>query len=64
MNSVGLKQGGAVPEQIKIVDKTYLVSSAGRLQPGVETEDSAKTPRSTGKSREGTADKNRFAAVI
>lgn len=40
-----LSEGGEViPKQIKIVNKIYIASSAGRLEPSVEAENSVETP--------------------
>lgn len=53
----------SVPEQIKVVYEGYVVGSAGGLEPGVETEETAKTLRSATESGSWTADKNTQAAA-
>ncbi len=60
MDSVTSEDGLTIPKQTKIVDKTKVMNFASGFQPGVKTEDSAKTPRSTGQHQEGAADKNRL----
>lgn len=47
------KQRGTIPEQVEIVNETHVVSSPGRLEPGVEAEESVETSSSVTKSGDG-----------
>ncbi len=61
MDSVSPEEGGTIPREIKIFDKTYIVSSAGGLEPSVEVEDSTDTPSSTGQCGNSVRNKNRLS---
>lgn len=44
VNSIGPNDGAAVPKQITIVNKTYIMDSASGLEPSVKAEDPAEAP--------------------
>ena len=43
MNTVCPVKTVSVPEEVEVVNEGYMVGDAGGLEPGVETEDAAKT---------------------
>lgn len=57
MESIIPEKGEMPPKQIQIVNKTYIVTSAARLEPAVDSEDSAKMPSSTGQCGDKTKNK-------
>ena len=64
MKSVGKEKRWAVPEEVEIVDETNIVDSAVGLEPGVQTEYSGKTPISTPKSWERSAEPDIFSTAV
>jgi len=61
VDAVGLEEGRAVPEKIKIIDKVEASSVAGRLEPGFEQEQSGEARIPATKCGNGTRDEDRFS---
>lgn len=61
MYPVSVKQRGMIPEQVKIVNKTPVVSPSGRLEPGVKAEESDEMASSVTKSGDGLDMKTGFS---
>ena len=55
VDSVSHVKQGAVPEQIKVINKSETARRAGRLEPGAQAEKSAETPCTTAEGGEGPA---------
>ena len=64
MKSVRTEKGRTFPEQVEVVNEPNVVDSAGRLKPGVQTEDSGEMPSSMAESWERYADPDILSTAV
>ena len=64
VKTVSSVKGGSLPEQVEVMNKTNVVCCAGRLEPGVEVKNPAKTTSATTKCGEWARDNNRLSTVV
>ena len=64
METFFFEESGALPEQIKIVNKAYVVGPTDGLEPAVKAENSAKSPCTASKSGDSTGYDDRAVTLF
>ena len=64
MKSIGTGKGRTVPEEVKVVNETNVVDSAGGLRPGFKTKDSGEKSSFKAESWELSAEPDTLSTAI